>query len=168
MAYKALQVSQHIINYSIENGIPITNLKLQKLLYYTQAAFLLEYDEPCFEEEIEHWRHGPVVSKVYSEYKRYIDKNISDTQTECLDMYIDANANIAVRRITYDVESFYEEDIDLINNIIDSYRNIEPWELVDKTHQEDPWINTSTNEVITNESIREYFYTNRDRIYGDY
>lgn len=167
MAYNVLQVSQYIINYSIENDIQITNLKLQKLLYYTQAAFLTEYDEPCFEEEIEHWRHGPVVSKVYSHYKGYIDKNINDIQHECLDMYIDANANIAVRKIIYNINDFYIEDIELINNIIQSYRNTDPWDLVEKTHEEDPWTETHTNEIIDKKRIQSYFYKHRERIYGD-
>ncbi len=49
----------------------ISNLKLQKLLYYAQGIFLAINDEPLFEEPILAWAHGPVVESVYHEYKAY-------------------------------------------------------------------------------------------------
>lgn len=36
---KAIEISKYIVNYANEKGLDITNLKLQKLLYYVQAAF---------------------------------------------------------------------------------------------------------------------------------
>lgn len=166
MAYKALEVAQYIINRSIETGSPVTNLKLQKVLYYTQAAFLVEYGEPCFEESIEHWRHGPVVPKVYSEYKGYVDKKILDAQDECLEVFVDSNGNLAAKRLEFNRNNFYEEDIELMNTVIDSYQNVEPWEMVDKTHEELPWRNTEPNGIITKSSIMQYFEQHNDRIYG--
>lgn len=166
MAYKALEVAQHVINYSIENQKPVTNLKLQKVLYYIQAAFLVEKNGICFKEEIQHWRHGPVIPKVYSEYKAYTDQSIKDLQTESLDIFINTNGNFAVEEINYDKEKFLEEDINLINKVISSYFNMEPWDMVEKTHKEEPWINTKSNEAIDINSIRKYFEVRKGQIYG--
>ena len=52
-----------------EGGENISNLKLQKLLYYAQGSFLAVTDKPLFEDNIVAWCHGPVVESVYHEYK---------------------------------------------------------------------------------------------------
>lgn len=166
MAYDVLKVSQYVVNYSIQQGMAVTNLKLQKILYYIQAAFLIEYNEPCFNERIEHWRHGPVVPTVYSKFKSFLDKEIDILQDEINELCIDKNGELAVKVIRYNEDDFYIEDISLMNDIIECYRNITPWEMVTRTHSERPWQNTGPNEIITHELIKDYFDYNRERIYG--
>ena len=53
-----------------EGGEYISNLKLQKLLYYAQGSFLAVTDSPLFDDPIVAWQHGPVVESVYHEYKK--------------------------------------------------------------------------------------------------
>ena len=53
MAYDLLGVCRLIVNYSNEKEYNISNLKLQKLLYYIQAYFLVKKKRPCFDEDIE-------------------------------------------------------------------------------------------------------------------
>ena len=55
----------------LEAGEVISNLKMQKLLYYAQGHFSALYDEPLFEERIEAWRYGPVVKNVYDRFAKY-------------------------------------------------------------------------------------------------
>jgi uncharacterized phage-associated protein len=50
-------------------GDSITNLKLQKLVYYAQAWSVTLLGRPLFFEAVEAWAHGPVVDVVYQEYK---------------------------------------------------------------------------------------------------
>ncbi|HYH81999.1 MAG TPA: type II toxin-antitoxin system antitoxin SocA domain-containing protein [Longimicrobium sp.] len=50
-------------------GDSITNLKLQKLVYYAQAWTMAMLGRPLFTEAVEAWAHGPVVDVVYQEYK---------------------------------------------------------------------------------------------------
>ena len=47
----------------------MTNLKLNKLLYYAQGAYLARTGKPLFENRIEAWDLGPVVPEVYHKYK---------------------------------------------------------------------------------------------------
>ena len=47
----------------------ISNLKLQKLLYYAQGVFLAVTDKPLFDDDIVAWLQGPVVESVYHQYK---------------------------------------------------------------------------------------------------
>lgn len=54
-----------------EAGDLMTDLKLQKMLYFAQCWHLARHGEPLFHSRIEAWEHGPVVPAVYSEYKKY-------------------------------------------------------------------------------------------------
>lgn len=56
---------------NLEN-IRMTNLKLQKVLYYVQTKSLIETGNPVFEDDFEAWRSGPVIRDVYREFMRYI------------------------------------------------------------------------------------------------
>lgn len=49
----------------------MTNLKLNKLLFLTQAASLQRYGRTLFDTPIEAWKYGPVVHPVYEKYKEY-------------------------------------------------------------------------------------------------
>jgi uncharacterized phage-associated protein len=63
----ASEVAKYIIK-----SLPVDNLKLQKLLYYSQAVHLvLNGGSPLFPEPIEAWDYGPVVPEVYHAYKRH-------------------------------------------------------------------------------------------------
>ena len=77
-AYDVLDVAHYIITYSNEKNYGISNLKLQKLLYFVQAHFLLNQPKhkPCFDEPIQAWDIGPVIVKVYLQYKQYGSSDI--------------------------------------------------------------------------------------------
>ncbi|MEK0309052.1 Panacea domain-containing protein [Candidatus Phytoplasma citri] len=61
-----------VANYIIKtNKSKITNMKLQKLVYYTYAKYLVENNQPIFKEPIEAWLHGPVFPHLYNEFKHY-------------------------------------------------------------------------------------------------
>lgn len=51
MGYDVLEVCRHVINYSNEKEYGISNLKLQKVLYFIQAYFLIDKTKnaPCFD-----------------------------------------------------------------------------------------------------------------------
>ncbi len=53
----------------------ISNLKLQKLLYYCQAYSYALMGKPMFAEDMEAWDYGPVVPSIYQEYKKYGRRN---------------------------------------------------------------------------------------------
>src|SRR5688572_18511108 len=68
----ALDVAKYLLSLQDEEvGDSISNLKLQKLLYYAQGFHLAEHGRALFEERIEAWQHGPVIPTVYPEFKDY-------------------------------------------------------------------------------------------------
>ena len=63
--YSAIDIARYIIWYCKNHGYTISNLKLQKILYFVQAEFLVSAGAPCFYQDIEAWDFGPVIPEVY-------------------------------------------------------------------------------------------------------
>lgn len=121
----------------------ITNLKLQKLLYFVQALCLMVFDEKAFPEKILAWSYGPVVNEVYQEYKQnHSGGIISDS---------------SVKKISSGLTK-------IIDEVVSSYGSIEANKLIDITHEEDPLIKTEINKEINIELIKNYYGKIYDRI----
>lgn len=146
MSYKVLDVCQYVINYSNEKDYGISNLKLQKILYFIQAYFLISKPSRCcFEDRIEAWDFGPVVPKAYRKYKQFGSSDIPrviDFENTNNDSYIT------------------NEDKNLINTVIDKFADFSATDLVGLTHNQSPWIDAyipHMNREITPDAIKEYF-----------
>lgn len=76
--YSAFEIANKILDRAANNdaGDLISNLKLQKLLYYMQGFHLAFFGEPLFKEEIHAWQFGPVVPDVYFHYRENENKGI--------------------------------------------------------------------------------------------
>lgn len=162
---KVLDICRYVINYSIKNNNPVSNLKLQKLLYYIQARALVQMDEPCFDEEILCWAYGPVVKEAYDEYKVYGRKNIEVYQEKVQEIkYDDVQKLIVCSEKKFDDSIINDNMKKLINTVLDSYREFEARDLVVKTHLELPWKNTSINNIIEKPKIKIYYKINQDKL----
>lgn len=163
--YNVIDVASYIIEYSNKIDSPVSNLKLQKLLYYSQAAMLVELGEKCFDSKIMAWEFGPVVVEAYQHYKEYGREAIPN-QEENKRMKLDGSGRTI--KIIYE-SSKKLDDITkrIINKVVDSYSTIRnPFELVRKTHMEDPWKETDLNQEIECEKIRKYYEEQPEKIYG--
>ncbi len=169
MSYKAIDVANHIIQYCNENNGEITNLKLQKILYYVQAAFLIEKDKPAFKESIVAWQYGPVIESVYRKFKKNLDRPIKSIYEDInmSQVRIGNDGRFVLSPINNDFDDKIEHgDALLVDKVVEALMNKNAFELVKKTHQEDPWKNTQINSNIECSKIKEYFANNRGRIYG--
>lgn len=171
MTYAAMDIARYVINYCIDQKKPISNLKLQKILYYIQAAFLVEKGEPCFEEPMLKWRHGPVQEQVYHNFKGFIGRDIDEKQKEYKEYTFKDDFSIEEKVIIFKEDMIDLKDREIINRVIDSLIDFDAWFLVDRTHEEAPWKNAHYNEIITIQSINDFFSSsieNEERIYGQY
>lgn len=153
--YSADSVAKIVIQYSNNKRYSISNLKLQKILYFIQAIFLNEYNRACFKEEIEAWTFGPVVPSVYQKYKIFGANSIpeyacKDDSFVGLFSYNNSNNRLAIS----------PNDNDIICDIVDSLSGYSASDLVEITHKQSPWINAYTpycNNIISKESILDFF-----------
>lgn len=126
-----------------DEGDLMSNLKLQKLLYYVQGFHLAIYDSPLFDEPIQAWKHGPVVPSVYEEY-RVCGRDAIPCPEGVLD----------------EIESaLTAEQLDLISDVYQEYGQYEASALRRMTHNEPPWKRTRSLGEISLDSMREYFAT---------
>lgn len=136
------QVAESLITLSHQKQKPITNLKLQKLLYYSQAWHLAFYGIPLFDEEIEAWAHGPVVPQIFRRYRSSGWNPISDCAMS--------------------TEPSFKAHI---NEVWRVYGHLGAFELERLTHSEEPWKlartglppDASSNQIITKLSMQRYY-----------
>lgn len=140
----ARQVANYLISFLAEHGDPVTNLKLQKLLYYAQGWYLAVYDIPLFDERIEAWVHGPAVPPVYGDFKAFAWQPIPPPDGE----------NRLPERPEF-----------LVNEVIETYGGMGAYDLERLTHSEDPWLRARgelpmdepSHAIITHDSMKEFF-----------
>ena len=137
MIYNVLEVCRHVINYSNEHDYGISNLKLQKVLYFVQAYFLTERKDhmPCFNEKIEAWDFGPVVPEAYHEYKQYGSGDIPNVEFY---FQFDVEDVWSVRRVQYKDDVIKKEDKILIDRVVDKFSDYSATDLVSLTHRQSP------------------------------
>lgn len=70
--YDANEVAKLIIDVCMDEGKPITNLKLQKILYFLWIDRYKRTGEYLFDNRVEAWYYGPVVPDVYYRYRTFI------------------------------------------------------------------------------------------------
>jgi len=132
----ASEVAKYIIK-----SLPVDNLKLQKLLYYSQAVYLVLHNkEPLFKEDIEAWDYGPVVPPVYMEYKKYGFESIPPADDE---------------------STLNFEEMQAVDMTLACFGVLSGPALISQTHYEDPWKNAyhrgRPSGIITIEAIYDYF-----------
>lgn len=140
--YRARSIARYIIERCNSQNKTISNLKLQKILYFIQAEFLVNANQPCFPEQIEAWDFGPVVPEVYHEYKIY------------------GSANIPYFRRLESPIAISTQDREMIDDMVDECNKYSASALVEITHHQSPWMEAykpGCNNVITNDSIKKYF-----------
>ena len=123
-----------------ESGDLISNLKLQKLLFYAEGLHRALYDRPLFGDKIIAWNHGPVVVDLYHEYSKYGSGAIPVPEN-------------------FDASAFTEEESEVIEEINRAFGQFSAWKLRNMTHEESPWKETPQNQEITLSKIAAYFKT---------
>ena len=138
MLYTALNIAKYITNKCIDDSHPISNLQLQKIMYYIQYYFLT-HGEELFKDDFEAWKFGPVIPYVYSAYCGFGGTPIN----EKLDTPpIDSRVKVVV------------------NHFVEEKREIDPWLLVQETHKPNcAWALTYANgkgayNIISKDLIR--------------
>lgn len=115
MLYSAMQIADFIIDYCTKINDPVSNLRLQKLLYFAWVEFYKATERYLFSDKIFAWQLGPVVPEVYYEYCVYGGRPIY--------LYCETEIN--------------DEDSAILKEIIDEKRLVPVGKLVERTHMPD-------------------------------
>ncbi len=149
------ELSNYFILFGSSVGDPITNLKLQKILYYSQAWYLAKNKKTLFEDDFEAWVHGPVIRRIYGKYRSFgynpIVENSNEGETE--------------RKIKKYKETFGRGLTNFLKAIIDEYFSQSAWTLERLVHKESPWIDARAGlndyelctNIISKQSMMDYY-----------
>lgn len=141
-----------IANFFIETSLYsdedcMTNLRINKLLYFAQGWNLARNDKPIFCDEIEAWKLGPVVNDVYKAFAPCGKFPISSTYGD------------------YDSSLFTQQDKELLLDVALYYRRLSTSGLIDEAHAKgSPWnqiFDGSPHQIIDQKTIRDYFKKNK-------
>lgn len=126
-------------------------LKIQKLLYYSQAWNVAFSSAPLFDGKFEAWIHGPVNKEIYY---RFLDTKSLYSQVTEVDILRDFNPT-----------HIPEKDKIHINNVLEVYAGLSGTQLEELTHNEDPWTHARKgyrssqrcNVVISEDLMGKYY-----------
>ena len=144
----AIDIAKLTINIAINNEKPISNLQLQKILYYIQGEFIRRYGQLLFEDKILATAYGPQIPNVYYNYNRYASSEITNYQPK-----VEVGEGI----------------ISIIEKVLGEVGGISAWFLVSATKNEYPWLisykEKNENTIKENDLLAfflgkyEYMYT---------
>ena len=135
---KITNVADYIIKrYHELTGEVLDEMKLHKLLYFTQRESFAILGEPAFDGEFEGWKYGPVSREIRNNY---------------------INGEIVVPTVPISDSIQY-----IASNVIMGYGSLASWKLSELSHRELSWINSrkglakgeNGNNIIALNDIKE-------------
>ena len=139
--YNAHEIALYVINWCHEHGFIITNLKLQKLLYFLQGENCRVRHSRLISDDFYVWQLGPVIPEVYYEFAMYSSFEIPEQKSL--------------------IPSFPEEEKSLIDRVLSKYAVKSTWDLVDISQSQDPWKYNhqvfGDRSIIPYQSIENYY-----------
>lgn len=132
--YNAMDIAKYIVTYCKRKNRPISNLKLQKILYFAWVDYYRENERALFNNAIQAWQFGPVIPEVYRLFSIF--------------------AGNPILREFEPVTEMREEDIAQLNETINKYIMVAASLLVNITHEKGkPWDLTYRNGMGKNDII---------------
>lgn len=151
LSRKVFRVADFFIVKNNATNKGLSNKKLQKLLYYSQAWHLVFSDsKPLFDEQIQAWVHGPAIPRVYGQFKQFVmDDIIKDVDENELGNHLS------------------KAERDLLEAIWDVYGGLDAAYLEALTHSEEPWQKARRNLQSFEASTAEIMRSDMKEYYGN-
>ena len=131
MAYDVRDVGNAVLEAAAKGGFALSNMSLNKIVYFAHGWFLAQYGEPLVDSAFEAWQYGPVHPQIYRQFKSYKDQPIRSRLTK-IDLATGA-------QVPYRV-SLPSREAELIERITLFYGRFTAAKLVEISHQPGaPW-----------------------------
>lgn len=145
MAQTPLNITKYILYRCSFDGDAVTNLRMQKLLYFVYVWHLVKLGSPCFKEKFQAWPNGPVLPSIYNELKKFgtqeIDSDFSGIETEQ-----------DLKKLEKAIGTKTKE---LVDEVYEEYAMFTPFGLVVLSHEEVAWKNARKGLGVTESSKNE-------------
>ena len=166
MPYDGRAVANFVLDLGDERSRPLTNMQLQKIVYFCHAWSLVELRRPLVKHQFEAWEHGPVLQYLYRQFKDFGSAPIRKRAVE-LD-------RITGNQVTARAE-FLAEDEYLIRQQSEIYMSFSASQLRAISHVEGgPWERVWKTDAgirvgmkIQDDSIACFYAANRNAFYEE-
>lgn len=156
--YEARKVCNYLLARYDAQRFHLTNLRINKLLFFIHAASLVARNEGLVRNHFEAWQYGPVIRPVFEAFKKHGDHWISEPAT-----FLDYASGI-VKPIDFD--DIAPRDLIIIDEIFSEYSRFSTGQLVALSHEPGgPWdvvyrahlADSTASPRIPDELIRRHF-----------
>ena len=124
-------IANFVLDVAEANSSGVTNLALNKIVYFLHGLFLVKAGRPLVAAKIEAWEYGPVFREIYHEFKAHKSSAIKSRARQ---------KDYSTGELSYFRVSLPSEELEMLRHYAALYLKIEPRKLVDMSHVEDgPW-----------------------------
>jgi uncharacterized phage-associated protein len=145
MAYSALNIADIFIQKGLDENVPVTNMKLQKMIYIANGLYMaISGGSPLIRERVEAWPYGPVIKSVYDQFKMF------------------GSGNITKKAAHQAVLTLADGEKSAIDHTWEMCRNIDGVQLSNWSHETNsPWdlAIKSKSPIISDKATTDYFST---------
>ncbi|MBF0457317.1 MAG: SocA family protein [Nitrospirae bacterium] len=138
--YSCFDIADYFLSKAADDEELLSNLKLQKLMYYAQGLYLVTNKQPLFNEDIEAWTYGPVVPSLYNKYKDY-------------------GAGGIPAPTDFDYNRINRQDSEFLNEIYEVFGQFSASRLKELSHNDICWKNAyekGAKTIISHDDMTEY------------
>jgi len=156
MTYDGRAVANFVLDFADSQGTPLSNLALQKVLFFCHAWHLVETGTPLVKQQFEAWQHGPVLQYIYRQFKASENRPIKE-RAKSLNGLTGAMEIVA--------PNLDGDTAERLKRVVRFYGRLEPWDLVEMSHVKNgPWDKVWNHEgrinpgmKISHESVRDFY-----------
>lgn len=144
--FDGYQIANFVLDICESKGFQITNLSLQKIIYFCHVWTLIKMRKPLIKHNFEAWKHGPVLQYLYSQFKEYGEKPIKKRATKL---------NLTTGEQCVAEYQFNKETESFLNHIVEIYGDVPASQLVKLSHVKGgPWEQVWNHAGKTNPGMR--------------
>jgi len=146
MTHDGREVANFVLDYCEGEGREVTNLALQKLIYFCHVWSLIGFGRPLISHQFEAWEFGPVIPYLYREFKQFDRSGITGRATR---INVNNGSKEVVRYL------FDDETLQLLRDTLGFYSRIRASDLVGLSHVEGgPWHKVWYHQGIINPGMK--------------
>lgn len=159
----AIAVANTFIGFSLADRIPVTNMKVQKLVFFAHGWYLGNTGEPLIEETFEAWPWGPVIYPLYCTFKDYRAEPITKPADDFEVKTTETGGLIFIRNTP--MLKHPDRVLPFLKQIWERYKNYSASQLSAISHEDgSPWSETRKDRLpsdihvkISNYLIKDYY-----------
>jgi uncharacterized phage-associated protein len=159
MSYPAAAIANQLLDRAEQSGRQLTQIEIQKLVYFAHGWHLGLKHQPLVQEPIEAWQYGPVVRRLYDAFRQFGTRAISKKAVEysysSSGQFVASEPTISSPDVEADAYA-----TSVVGAVWEKFGTLAPFKLVELTHAPgSPWERAWKEQrtVISTSEIEQYF-----------